>query len=436
MKPSHRILLLIAILMATALAGVQWIWATRSAAAVASDLRLLGLRETAVSALVAEIRGQQRLLLLGLAAVGIGIVAALWLAMNYWIYRPLAAVAAQGLRFIQGDFRQREPPSERSAQNELRRVISGLGTALADATARSGQETELRERAESALRASEERYALAVRCANDGLWEWDTRTDQVYYAPNWKALLGYQDNEIGCSRTEWLDRIHPDDQEMVATALQAHIAGETPGFECDHRLRHKDGSYRWFLVRGQAVRSANGKVYKLVGLNTDVTVRKRAEQILLGIARGLSEARGDSFFRMLVKNFAEVLGTRMAFICQCIDYPTTRVRMLGWWNEGAFVDNIDFELEGTPCNEVITKGELTFVPCGVEKLFPREVGQESYLGLPIFDHTGTVIGHLACFDTAPMQDDLPKLPIFTIFAVRAGIEIEQRMMREGIIGHA
>jgi GAF domain-containing protein len=173
----------------------------------------------------------------------------------------------------------------------------------------------------------------------------------------------------------------------------------------------------------------------LVALNTDITARKRAEQILLGIANGLSQPRGQEFFNRLVRNFAEVLGAKMAFICQCANFPTTRVRMLSCWNDGGFAENVEFDLEGTPCNTVITKGELTLIPCGVDKLFPREVGYESYLGLPIFSRNGDVIGHLACFDTKPMQDDLPKLPIFTIFAVRAGIEIEQSALELGATKH-
>jgi PAS domain S-box-containing protein len=414
-------------------AAFEALWIPRTESMIADDLRILGLGAAQGAALVADIRDDQQMMMLVFAVVATLLLLGGWTLLERRTQQSAVRIADKALRFARGEFA--EAPAEADRLAAIDRAVGELGRALESARQSARRESEQRTRTEAALRTSEERYALAVRCANDGLWEWDRLNDSVYYASNWKALLGYGDDEIGHGLGEWTERIHPDEREAVRAALDAHVAGESSIFEYDHRLRHKDGSYRWFLARGQAVRSGDGSAGKVIGLITDITSRKRAEAILLGIARGLSEARGDAFFQVLVKNFAEVLGTKMAFICQCANYPTTRVRMLAWWNDGAFAENMEFDLEGTPCNEVITKGELTFVPCGVEKLFPREVGLESYLGLPILSHDGRVIGHLACFDTKEMHNDLPRLPIFTIFAVRAGIEIEQRMLdRQAALG--
>jgi PAS domain S-box-containing protein len=425
-----RLLALAALAFILLLGALDLVWIPRNAEVIGGDLSVLGLSTEAGRALVADIGAQQRDLVLAFAVIGLFALAGGWWAVGRWFERPAAAVAERALRLARGDFRAGPPAASGGLFATLERTVSELGVALESHVDKAQYEAEQRERAEAALRASEERYALAVRCANEGLWEWDIKASEAYYAPNWKALLGYADDEIGRGRTEWTDRIHPDDRDMAVAAVEAHIGGETPAFECDHRLRHKDGSYRWFQARGQVVRSAGGKPYKLVGLIADITTRKRAEQMLIGIAKGLSQPRGDAFFAQLVRNFAEVLETEMAFLCECANHPTTRVRMLSWWNHGAFAENIEFDLEGTPCDAVINKGEMTFVPYGVEKLFPKEAGFESYLGLPIFGRDGGVIGHLACFDTKPMPDDLPKAPIFTIFAVRAGIEIEQRMLEQ------
>jgi PAS domain S-box-containing protein len=410
-----------------AIMGFAALWLPRTGAMISDDLRLLGLNAAQGEALMADIRDDQYMLMLAFAVIVMCLVGGTWTYLSHRMRQSALQVAGKASRLARGDFTERADAPSPAPLDAIDRAVGELGRALETATLAGRREEQQRSRAEDALRASEERYALAVRCANDGLWEWDTVSDSVYYAPNWKTLLGHADDEIGHGLSEWSERIHPDERAAVKAALDAHIAGDSPIFEYDHRLLHKDGAYRWFLARGQAIRSEDGKADKVIGLITDITARKRAEQILLGIARGLSEARGDEFFKVLVRNFAEVLGTRMAFICQCANFPTSRVRMLAWWNDGAFAENIEFDLEGTPCNEVITQGELGFVPCGVEKLFPKEVGMESYLGLPIFNHAGDVIGHLACFDTKEMPEDLPRLPIFTIFAVRAGIEIEQRM---------
>ena len=143
------------------------------------------------------------------------------------------------------------------------------------------QEIHERKRAETALRESEERYALAVRGANDGIWDWDLRTNRVYYSPRWKTMLGYQENEIGHTIEEWLDRVHPEDLEHLKVALQSHIEGTSEQLDIEYRIQHKDNSFRWILCRGLTVRDASGKAYRLAGSQSDITDRKYAEEKLL-----------------------------------------------------------------------------------------------------------------------------------------------------------
>src|SRR6202043_945669 len=114
-------------------------------------------------------------------------------------------------------------------------------------------------RAQEALRESEERYALAARGANDGLWDWNLLTNVMYFSPRWKSMLGYQEGEIGDYPEEWLDRIHDSDRERVKDELTAHQQGLTPHFESEHRVLTKDGTFRWMLSRGLVVRDASRK---------------------------------------------------------------------------------------------------------------------------------------------------------------------------------
>lgn len=134
---------------------------------------------------------------------------------------------------------------------------------------------------EMALIESEERYALVFQGSNDGLWDWNLTLNRILYSSYWKSILGYEDGEIGSSPNEWLDRIHPDDTLRVKQELATYIEGVSTQFESEHRMHHKDGSYRWVLSQGVAVRDSDGKAFRLVGSQTDITERKQAEEQLL-----------------------------------------------------------------------------------------------------------------------------------------------------------
>lgn len=131
----------------------------------------------------------------------------------------------------------------------------------------------------SDLRASEERFALAIHGSNDGWWERDLRTGVVYFSPRWKQLLGYAEDEIPHCFEEWTERVHPDDLQLIVNALQRQIDGHAEVYEIDHRVRHKDGTYRWIRARGSALRDEHGTIYRQAGWHTDITERKQVEEV-------------------------------------------------------------------------------------------------------------------------------------------------------------
>ena len=132
------------------------------------------------------------------------------------------------------------------------------------------------------LRESEERYELAVRGSQDGLWDWNITAKEIYYSSRWKSMLGYEDHEIGPRIEEWLQRIHPDDRQSIETALFSYCTGETANFEKEFRMLHKSGSFLWVLCRGIAVRDGQGKACRIAGFQSDITQRKIAENRLEG----------------------------------------------------------------------------------------------------------------------------------------------------------
>jgi diguanylate cyclase (GGDEF)-like protein/PAS domain S-box-containing protein len=133
--------------------------------------------------------------------------------------------------------------------------------------------------AQEALKESEERYALAARGSNDGLWDWNLATDVVHFSPRWKGMLGYKETEIGDRPDEWFSRIHDADRERVKQEIAAHLKGDTPHLETEHRMLHKDGTFRWMLCRGLAVNGPGGKPSRMAGSQTDITEGKVSDPL-------------------------------------------------------------------------------------------------------------------------------------------------------------
>jgi PAS domain S-box-containing protein len=134
--------------------------------------------------------------------------------------------------------------------------------------------------AERKLHTSEERWQLALRGNNDGLWDWNARTNQVFFSPRWKQILGFEDHELENSTKEWERRLHPDDSAHVHRQLQDHLDHKTDFYVTEYRIQAKDGNYKWVLARGQALWDESGRAVRLVGSHTDITERKLAEEEL------------------------------------------------------------------------------------------------------------------------------------------------------------
>jgi diguanylate cyclase (GGDEF)-like protein/PAS domain S-box-containing protein len=140
------------------------------------------------------------------------------------------------------------------------------------------REKDLKEALRS-LQESEERYALAARGANDGLWDWNLVTGEIYFSPRWNHMLGYADGERWAAFEDWFSHIHADDRERVRSEIVAHCDGKTPEFVSEYRMRHNAGGYIWTLSRGIAVRDEFGKALRMAGSQTDITEGKIADPL-------------------------------------------------------------------------------------------------------------------------------------------------------------
>ncbi len=137
-----------------------------------------------------------------------------------------------------------------------------------------------KEQVESQLRETRERLDLASRGAFDGIWDWNLRTDEIYFSPRLKEILGYRDNELANSLATVRERMHPDDIDRQQELNRRYLDREVPRYEDVFRLRHRDGSWRWVMSRGIAVWDERGRPVRMVGVHTDITSLKRLEEDL------------------------------------------------------------------------------------------------------------------------------------------------------------
>lgn len=183
--------------------------------------------------------------------------------------------------------------------------LEGRAAQLATTNTQLASEIDERRKAEQALRRSEERYALAARAANDGLWDWDLETGELYFSPRWKAMLGLRDSEVGARIEDWLDRVHPEDVSRLRQGIEDPLGGRTEQLHCLYRIAHAHDGVRWMQCRGLTVRDERGRPLRLAGSQSDVTGQKRAEPCRRadpvpgrqrgrrGRRRGVAPGRGD-----------------------------------------------------------------------------------------------------------------------------------------------
>ena len=132
------------------------------------------------------------------------------------------------------------------------------------------------------------RWTAVLQATEQGVWDWDGRSRQMYYSPQWKAMIGYADADIGSAESEWLERIHPQEKERVLQAWQAHIDGATPHYQCVLRMRCKDGSYVWTRDRGRVVeRDAQGRALRIMGVQVLLDEQQTSQQLLQRLAENV-----------------------------------------------------------------------------------------------------------------------------------------------------
>lgn len=178
------------------------------------------------------------------------------------------------------------------------------------------------------LQKSEERWRFALEGANDGVWDWNIATNEVFFSKQWKNMLGYRQEEIANHLSEWEKRIHPDDKTQCLTDIQACIDGKTEAYSNTHRVLCKDGSYKWILDRGKVIEyDKNGNSIRMIGTHTDLTQRVEMEQELIRL-----NADKDRFMQILAHDlrspFNALLGITDMLLERLETYSPAKLRYL------------------------------------------------------------------------------------------------------------
>jgi PAS domain S-box-containing protein len=148
--------------------------------------------------------------------------------------------------------------------------------------------TKRKQKEQQMLSFQEERFQFAIEGSNDGIWDWNTLKDEVYFSSRWKRMLGYEDNEIKNEFEEWETRLHSEDKERVLKEVETALKNRNYSYAVEHRVKCKDGNYKWILARGKVIEWNNDEPKRMAGTHTDISDRKAMEERVINHEKMLS----------------------------------------------------------------------------------------------------------------------------------------------------
>lgn len=286
---------------------------------------------------------------------------------------------------------------------ELQRVaLALLSQALASEEASRG--------AVEALERSEARWQFALEGAGEGIWDWDVAKSKVFFSWRWKEMLGYAAGEVGDSLDEWEKRVHPDDLKRVEETLQQHLDGKTPSYTSEHRMRCKDGSYKWVLDRGKVIsRDAGGRPLRAIGTHADIDGRKRMEEELKEAVAKLTSLMENLQAGLLLESPERRVVFANRQFCRFFSIPVPPAELTGTdcsdsaekskelaADPSAFVAGIEAALKG---GKAVMGTEL--------RMKDGRVLLQDYI--PVYLQDGRFVGHMWKYNDVTAQKTLDKM---------------------------
>jgi len=275
-----------------------------------------------------------------------------------------------------------------------------------------------------------ERMAVALEAANVGVWDWRIDTGQAVFDDHYYRMAGYEPGAFPGTYEAWRSRIHAEDVADVETRLHQHLAGEHPTYRVEFRFQSSDGGWIWLEAKGRIVeRDAAGDPLRMVGIHADITDRRTADERIQAILRATEVTLGPEFFKTFVGHLAATLDMKQVFVGEVVGDGGAAVRSLAVYTDGVPDQEVSYELEGTPCREVVDGGSRVFRE-RVQADFPgdrilSDLGAEGYIGVPLRDDTGAAVGVIVLLSARPLSEATVArvLPLLDVFSPRAAAEL-------------
>jgi len=288
--------------------------------------------------------------------------------------------------------------------------------------------TRLREQTAQELSAAKTRYSLAVAGSTDGIWDWDVTTRELFFSERCFELLGYQPGEFEVSSETAYKLIHPDDLVQAKTALKRHLTEKVP-YDVEYRLLANSGEYRWFRTRGQAIWDEAGDPLRMAGSIQDIDDRKRAEAALINAAGEVALLDGLDFFQSAALQLAKSLGADYVVLGTFIGNPAKVVLTSAFVIDGKLIDNMPYDLAGTPCETLLTRPQL-LVPKSLQDNFPndrelKEMDAEAYAGVAIYDTEARPTGLVSLIFRRALAETQVIEATLKIFSSRIAAEFQR-----------
>ncbi|MEO0985831.1 MAG: PAS domain S-box protein [Cyanobacteria bacterium J06639_14] len=281
---------------------------------------------------------------------------------------------------------------------------------------------------EAALKESEARWQFALEGTGDGVWDWNVQRQTVFYSRQWKTMLGYTDDEVGNHFNNWANLLHPEDKDRCYSDLEKYFEGETSTYYNEHRLRCKDGRYKWVLTRGKVIEcTAEGQPLRMIGTHKDISDRKQAETALQNLIAGTAATTGENFFPALVRYIAEALNVSYVVVTEKVE---DSLHTLAFWANGALQPLFSYQLANMPCERTLQEGQF-YCEDSIQQCFPAaamldSMGVNSYLGIALCDVQGNAIGNLCILNPHPIANPQRAEQILRVFAARAAAELARQ----------
>jgi diguanylate cyclase (GGDEF)-like protein/PAS domain S-box-containing protein len=279
------------------------------------------------------------------------------------------------------------------------------------------------------LRQTERQLSQVIQGASLGFWDWDLINDRLIVNDRWMEMLGLEPGALQQHITDWTGRIHPDDEALILPVIKEHFKQGT-SYTLEFRMRHADDHWVWIESAGGVVEydPITNQPTRASGTHQDITERKHAEETLHTLMRSMVGITGEDFFQRVARELCRWFNADGANIGELVD--GNRILALATLIDGKPVENFQYRLKGTPCNQVLNQGACLY-PQGVQDLFPADedlilLNIEGYAGTPIRDMNGTIIGIVWVVSRRSLRMEPDWQDVMEIIAARISAEIERK----------